>query len=49
MSKDMSFSDLETYITLKKFLEKFQHMSFKEQNKLLSRFDKKIDYLKGRL
>lgn len=37
------------YIYLKKLLQKFQSMSFKEQNKLLNKFDKKIDYLKGRL
>lgn len=49
MSKDTSVSALETYIFLRKFLQKFQNMSFEEQNKILYKFDKKIDYLKGRL
>lgn len=40
-------SELEQYEAIKKFLLKFQNMSFKEQNKLLKKFDKKIEYLKG--
>lgn len=39
-------TELEEYITIKKFLLKFQNMSFKEQNALLKKFDRKIDYLK---
>ena len=40
-------SELEEYEAIKKFLVKFQNMSFKEQNKLLKKFDKKIEFVNG--
>ena len=40
-------SELEEYKAIKKFLLRFQSMSLKEQNKLLKKFDKKIEFLKG--
>lgn len=46
MSKDTTVSDIQTYIIIKNLLLKFQNMSFKEQNKLVDKFDKKIKYLK---
>lgn len=46
MSKDTPVSDIKTYIIIKNLLLKFQNMSFKEQNKLVDKFDKKISYLK---